>query len=110
MREIYIQRFLQISSKHRISHKITCHHTSQQDGIHERKHRHNWTGLNLLAQSHILVKYWVEAFHSAIYLVNRLLTPTIHYSTPFAKSFQQEPNYPTLKVFGCVTPCKIKSF
>jgi hypothetical protein len=50
--------FKQYLSTHGILHKITCPHTSQQNGIAERKHRHVIeTGLALLAQSHLPLIY-----------------------------------------------------
>jgi transposase InsO family protein len=62
-----------------IMHRISCPYTSQQNGIAERKHRHLVeTGLALLAQSHLSNTYWVEAFNTAIYLINRLLTTVLN--------------------------------
>jgi hypothetical protein len=46
-----------------IYHRLTCPHTSQQNGIAERKHRHiQEMGLTLLAQSSLSPQYWVDAF------------------------------------------------
>ena len=81
---------------------ISCPHTPQQNGISERKHRHIVeTGLALLAQSHLHTKYWVDAFNTAVYLINRLPTPILHNVSPFFKLLQIQPNYSLLKVFGC---------
>ena len=45
----------------------------EQNGISERKHRHIMeAGLSLLAQSHLSSQFWVDAFKTAIYLINRL--------------------------------------
>jgi hypothetical protein len=77
-------------------------HTSQQNGIAERKHRHIVeTSLTLLAQSHLPSRYWVEAFQTGVYLINILPSSTIKFSTPYFKLFKIEPNYASLKVFGC---------
>lgn len=46
--------FIPFINEHGIIHHITCHHTSQQNGIFERNHRHIVdTGLTLLSQSFI---------------------------------------------------------
>jgi histone deacetylase 1/2 len=59
-----------------ISHRVSCPHTSQQNGIAERKHRHLVeTGLALLAHSSLPLRYWDEAFLTACYLINRMPTP-----------------------------------
>jgi hypothetical protein len=85
-----------------IFHQKSCPHTSQQNGIAERKHRHIVeTGLTLLAQSHLPSRYWVEAFQTGVYLINRLPSSTIKFSTPYFKLFKIEPDYASLKVFGC---------
>jgi len=94
--------FKQYLSKHGILHRITCPHTSQQNGIAERKHRHVIeTGLALLAQSHLPSNLWVEACLTAVYLINRMPSPTLHHHTPFTKLFKSEPDYSLLRVFGC---------
>jgi hypothetical protein len=84
-----------------IVHRISCPYTSEQNGIAERKHRHVVeSGLALLAHSHLPNKYWVDAFLTAIYLINRLPTPTLNNNTPYTKLFNAEPDYSILK--GCV--------
>jgi hypothetical protein len=76
--------FSKFLADHGIFHRITCPHTSQQNGIAEMKHRHIIeTGLSLLAQSHLPPKFWVNAFHTTVYLINRMPTNTLHHSSPF---------------------------
>jgi histone deacetylase 1/2 len=49
-----------------ISHRVSCPHTSQQNGVVERKHRHLVeTGLALLAHSSLPLRFWDEAFMTA---------------------------------------------
>jgi len=56
-----------------IYHRLTCPHTSQQNGIAERKHRHiQEMGITLLAQSSLSPQYWVDAFLTSVFLINRL--------------------------------------
>ncbi|KAL5543220.1 hypothetical protein UlMin_010930 [Ulmus minor] len=78
-----------------------------QNGRAERKHRHIVeTGLTLLAQANMPLKYWPDAFHTATFLINRLPTPVLQDSTPFSKLFSKQPNYMSFKGFGCACfPC-----
>lgn len=85
-----------------ILHRITCPYTSQQNGIAERKHRHVIeTSLALLAQSHLPPKFWVEAVNTAVYLIFRLPSSTIQFSSPYFKLYKAKPDYSLLRVFGC---------
>lgn len=68
----------------------------------ERKHRHiQEMGLTLLADSGLSQKYWVDAFQTAIFLINRLPTKVLNNQTPYFKLFQRHPNYLEFKIFGC---------
>lgn len=58
-----------------IQHRLTCPHTSQQNGIVERRHRNIVEiGLSLLSHSSVPLKHWDDAFLMATYLLNRLPT------------------------------------
>jgi transposase InsO family protein len=94
--------FKQLLTQHGILHRFSCPKTSQQNGVAERKHRHVMdTGLALLAHSSLSLKYWVDAFLTAIYLINRLPTPTLSNLTPYFKLFNHSPDYHLLRSFGC---------
>ena len=94
--------FKNLLTQHGIFHRFSCPHTSPQNGVAERKHRHVVdTGLALLAHSGLSTKYWVDAFLTAIYLINRLPTPTISNQTPYFKLFHHDPDYNILRTFGC---------
>src|SRR4051812_43034324 len=59
--------------------------------VAERKHRHIIeVGLSLLAHASMPLKYWDEAFIVATYLINRLSTKVLNYSTPLEKLFHQK--------------------
>lgn len=45
--------------------------------------------------------YWSYAFATAVYLINRLITPVLGNESPYAKLFGQFPNYHKLRIFGC---------
>ncbi|CAL2257777.1 unnamed protein product [Prunus armeniaca] len=71
-------------------------------GVVERKHRHIVAiGLCLLAQSQLPPSFWVEAFSTAVFLINRLPTPQLHNMSPYEKFLQRPPDYKFLKSFGC---------
>ena len=96
---LHFQSFL---NKHGIIHRKTCLHTSQQNGLAERKLRHILeTDLTLLAHSHLSNRYWVDAFLSAIYIINRLPIPILDNTSPFLTLYKKEPNYTILRVFRC---------
>jgi hypothetical protein len=66
-----------------ISHHISCPYAPQQNGPVERKHRHIVeVGLSLLAHASMPLKYWDEAFLGVTYLINRLPTKVLDFSTP----------------------------
>lgn len=59
-------------NKHGILHRITCPHTSEHNGLVERKHRQIVeTGLTLLAQAGLPLKFWPDVFSTSVYLINR---------------------------------------
>jgi histone deacetylase 1/2 len=94
---------------HGITHYISCPHIHQQNGSAERKHRHIVkTGLSLLAHASMPVKFWDEAFYTAVYLINRLPTHVIDNANPLECLLgdKAKPNYDLLKSFGCACwPC-----
>ena len=93
------QKFL---ANHGISFRSSCPNQPKQNGLAERKHRHIVkTGLTLLAHAHMPNTYWVDAFNTAVYLINRLPTRVLNYLSPYEKLFQKSPTYDSLRVFGC---------
>lgn len=93
--------------KHGIQFRSSCPHHPEQNGIAERKHRHIVdTGLTLLAHASMPLTYWVEAFSTAVYLINRLPTKVLHQQIPFTKLFHEKPKFDTLRTFGSAFfPC-----
>jgi hypothetical protein len=85
-----------------ISHQVSCPHAHQQNGSTERKHRHIIeVGLSLLVGASMPLKLWDEAFHAAIFLINRTPSKVIYYQTPLERLYKIKPNYSTRRVFGC---------
>ncbi|KAJ9553489.1 hypothetical protein OSB04_017534 [Centaurea solstitialis] len=85
-----------------ITHRLSCPHTSEQNGFVERRHRHVVeTGLTLLAQSHVPQRFWHFAFDTAVYLINRMPSRTNSNTSPFEHVFKHKPDFSFLRVFGC---------
>jgi hypothetical protein len=86
--EFNSSRFHTFLSNNGILHRKTCPHTSQQNGIAERKLRHILeTGLTLLAHSGLPKSFWVDAFLTSVYVINKLPTPVLSNSSPFEKLY-----------------------
>lgn len=90
-----------------IKQNLSCPYTPAQNGISERKHRHIVElGLAMLYHGRIPLKYWVDAFITANYVINLLPTPKLDMQSPHRKLYHQEPTYDHLRVFGCACyPC-----
>ncbi|KAM1505772.1 hypothetical protein ACFXTO_001721 [Malus domestica] len=87
--------------QHGILHQYSCLHTPEQNGCVERKHRHlTETARTLLTASKVPHQFWVEAFSTAMYLINRLPISGLDKS-PWELLFHKLPDYSKLKVFGC---------
>ncbi|CAB4283059.1 unnamed protein product [Prunus armeniaca] len=99
--EFTSRMFLNFLREHGISYQISCPYTPQQNGVVERKHRHIVEmGICLLSQSHLPHSLWLEAFSTAVFLINKL--PSLHLGalSPYENLFQCPPDYTFLKMFG----------
>ena len=84
------------------SHHVSCPHAHQQNGSAERKHRHIVdVGLSLLAGASMPLKFWDEAFLTAVHLINILPSRVINFETPTERLLHIKPEYSHLRVFGC---------
>ena len=86
-----------------IHHRLICPHTHHQNGVVERKHKHIVEmGLTLLSQASMPLSYWDHAFHTEVYLINRLPSAYHKNTIPYEMIFNKYPDYSFLKVFGCM--------
>ncbi|KAG8473745.1 hypothetical protein CXB51_035573 [Gossypium anomalum] len=77
-----------------IQHRITCPHTSEQNGVVERKYRQLIDmGLTLLAQVSLPLTFWSYAFAHAVHLINRLPTPVLRKKSPYELLYKNCPDY-----------------
>lgn len=99
--EFTSRMFTSFLSKCGIKHRLTCLYMSQQNGIVERKHRHIVeTGLCLMSKTNVPYQFWLEAFNTAVHLINRLPMRQYNFISPYQKLLLIQPDY-QLKVFGC---------
>nr|GEX59723.1 integrase, catalytic core [Tanacetum cinerariifolium] len=73
-------------AKQGTEHQTTCVDSPQQNGRVERKHRHILEG---------------DCVTTATYLINRFPSPILKYKTPYEMLLNKEPDYSSLRVFGC---------
>jgi hypothetical protein len=86
-----------------IAHHVSCQHAHQQNGSAKRKHRHIVEiGLALLAKAFMPLKFWDEAFVTAVMLINVLPSRVIQMRTLIEMLLQQNPDYSSRKVFRSV--------
>ncbi|KAM0067353.1 putative RNA-directed DNA polymerase [Helianthus debilis subsp. tardiflorus] len=82
-------------------HRLSCPYIPQQNGRVERKHRHIIeTGLAMMFNAKVPSSYWVEAFSSAVYIINRLPSKILEGKSPFEHMFGHVPNYNNFRTFG----------
>uniref|UniRef100_A0A2N9FA52 Uncharacterized protein n=1 Tax=Fagus sylvatica TaxID=28930 RepID=A0A2N9FA52_FAGSY len=87
-----------LASKNIIDVSSWLNGTPEQNGVAERKHRHIVeTGLTMLFHARLPKNLWIEAFMTAVYLINRLPSSTIAMATPFFKLHGVNPDYNSLK-------------
>jgi len=77
-------------------HRFSCPYTPSQNGGAERKHRHiTETGLTMLFHSTVPLHFWVEAFSTAVFTINRLPTPVLNGTSLFEIMYGKSPLYTT---------------
>ena len=95
--------FSEYLKEHGITRNISCPHTPQQNGVAERKHRHIVeTALSMMHTVGIPFSLWTEAFHTAVYVINRLPMTILEDNSPYFVLYNCHPSYEELHPFGCV--------
>ncbi|KAG7599937.1 Ribonuclease H-like superfamily [Arabidopsis suecica] len=83
--------------------RLSCPHTSQQNGRAERMLRTiNNLVRTLLIQAHMPYSFWVEALFTAVHTLNLLPSSSIHNQIPFSRLFNKPADHSHLRVFGCL--------
>jgi hypothetical protein len=55
-----------------------------------------------MLESSVPSRFWVEAFSTAVYLINRLPSSTLSLDSPYFRLFGVPPDYNSLHVFCCI--------
>lgn len=74
-----------------IKRELSCVHTPLQNGVSGRKHRHIVEmALTLMINNGVPKHLWVEAFTTAVYLINRLPFSVINMQSPFSSLYGRD--------------------
>ncbi|PNX89556.1 retrovirus-related Pol polyprotein from transposon TNT 1-94, partial [Trifolium pratense] len=89
-----------------IQHRLTCPHTSHQNGTVERKHRQIVEmGLTLLSQASLPLHFWDHSFTHAVHLINKLPSSALSsFKSPHHALFDSCPDYTQLRVTNVLMP------
>lgn len=86
-----------------LEHQLTVAYTPQQNGVSERKTRTVMEmARSMLMAKGLHKKFWAEAVHTALYLLNRCPTKAVKNLTPIEAWSGIKPTAVHLKVFGCI--------
>ena len=95
-------------TKQGIHHQTSCVYTPQQNGVAERKNRHLLEVTRaIMIERNVPKIFWGDAILTAAYLINRMPSKVLNFSTPIQKLLETYPNSPLIhtlppKTFGCV--------
>lgn len=89
---------------HSIIHQTSCAHTSQQNGVEERKHRHlldvahSW-----MFNMHVPKHFWVDAMLTTCSFINHMPSVVLRNQSHFSQLYPDRFPFPLpLRVFGRV--------
>ena len=87
-----------------IIHQTSCPHTSQQNGVVERKHRHLLdVARTLLFHMQVPKHFWGDAVLTACHLINHMPSVVLNQESLFSVLYLEcAPFSLTSRVFGCV--------
>lgn len=84
-----------------IVHQVSAPYTPEQTGMVERRHRTiRELGMTMLFQCGAPLFLWIEAFTTAVYLMNRLPSSALNFETPYFALHGSHPDYSLLRAFG----------
>ena len=102
-REYTCNRLKQFLLDKGIVHHLACPHTSKQNEIAKRKHRHIMESkITLLHIVKLPSQFWSYTCLTTTYLINRMPTPVLHHNSPFEMLFRSSPDLNHLRIFDCV--------
>ena len=103
VKNLIIDIFGNFVKKNGVAFRLSCPHTSSQNGKAERKIRTiNNIICTLLVHASLPPSFWHHALQMATYLINILPNKQLAYLSPLKILYQKEPSYSHLRVFGCL--------
>lgn len=67
-------------------------------------------GMTLMSKAFMPLSYWDHAFHTIVYLINRLLSAYHKNTIPYEMILNKYPDYSFLKVFRCMCFLHLRPF
>ena len=103
----YASRLRRVITEQGITPQVTSAHTSEQNGVVERKHRvvaeHMRAMMLAWGPSHLVpAELWAECAATSAYLLNRTLTSALPDMTPYEAWHGEKPAYGLLRTVGCL--------
>ncbi|KAG7532793.1 Reverse transcriptase RNA-dependent DNA polymerase [Arabidopsis thaliana x Arabidopsis arenosa] len=81
----------------------TCAYTPQQNGVAERMNRTIMEKVrSMLSDSGLPKRFWAEATHTSVMLINKTPSAALQFEIPDKKWFGRPPVYSYLRRFGCI--------
>lgn len=101
--EFTSKKLRELLTAHGVRHTFTAAYTPQSNGMVERMNRTMMERVRTLLQTAKLEqKFWGEAVHQAIFLINRTPRKQLDYKTPFELFYKKTPDLSKVKTFGCL--------
>ena len=86
-----------------IRHELTAPYSPEQNSVVERDNRTVVECVrSMLHQKSLPLEFWGEAVNTAVYVLNRISSRTLHGETPFTKWYGYKPDVSHFKEFGSV--------
>nr|GEV19706.1 hypothetical protein [Tanacetum cinerariifolium] len=86
-----------------ITYRISCPYTPQENRVTERKNRHfPEIARALLFHSHLPNHFGYDAYAAASFLINRIPSRSLSYSSPYELLFHFIPYYSIFHTFSCL--------
>jgi hypothetical protein len=99
--EFTSNEFKEFCSSHGIKKELTTAYTPKKNGVAERKNITVVEMVRCMLREMCLPNiYWVDALHSAIYILNKSSTKMVKDSTRYEAWFYRKPNVSHFKIFG----------
>ena len=104
------QPFRKYCKENSIQRQVKIRHTTQQNGVTERKNRTIVEMVSsMLRGKGLSNNLWAEAVNIFVYILNQSPTKVVCNETPYEAWHKKKPNVSNLKIYGCVTYSLITS-